>query len=35
LVAMGHDPKTMDKKEIKWWRKKGKIFNFMRKCVII
>jgi DNA polymerase-1 len=30
LVAMGHDPKTMDKKEIKWWRKKGKIFNFMR-----
>jgi DNA polymerase-1 len=30
LVAMGYNPDEMDKKEIKWWRKKGKIFNFMR-----
>jgi DNA polymerase-1 len=30
LVAMGHNPEEMDKKEIAWWRKKGKTFNFMR-----
>jgi DNA polymerase-1 len=30
LVAMGFDPATMDPKDIAWWRKKGKTFNFMR-----
>lgn len=30
LIAMGKDPDKMDKKDIKWWRKKGKQFNFMR-----
>lgn len=30
LVIMGLDPETMSKKEIKWWRDKGKRFNFMR-----
>lgn len=30
LVAMGFDPDQMDKDLIKWWRKKGKTFNFMR-----
>jgi len=30
LVAMGFDPEKMDKKDIAWWRKKGKQFNFMR-----
>jgi DNA polymerase-1 len=30
LVAMGKDPAKMEKKDIKWWRKKGKQFNFMR-----
>lgn len=30
LVAMGMNPKEMDKTLVKWWRKKGKTFNFMR-----
>jgi DNA polymerase-1 len=30
LVIMGFDPDTMDAKDIKWWRSKGKTFNFMR-----
>lgn len=30
LIAMGYDPTTMDEDLIKWWRKKGKTFNFMR-----
>lgn len=30
LVAMGFDPAQMDKELVKWWRKKGKTFNFMR-----
>lgn len=30
LKIMGHDPDKMDPKLVKWWRKKGKQFNFMR-----
>jgi DNA polymerase-1 len=30
LIVMGHDPETMDKDLFKWWRSKGKQFNFMR-----
>lgn len=30
LVAMGFNPDEMSKDEIKWWRAKGKTFNFMR-----
>jgi DNA polymerase I len=30
LIVMGQDPETMDKDLFKWWRSKGKQFNFMR-----
>lgn len=30
LRIMGHNPDQMDPKLVKWWRKKGKQFNFMR-----
>jgi DNA polymerase-1 len=30
LVAMGLNPDEMEKDVVKWWRKKGKTFNFMR-----
>jgi DNA polymerase-1 len=30
LIVMGQDPDTMDKDLFKWWRSKGKQFNFMR-----
>jgi DNA polymerase-1 len=30
LIAMGIDPAGLDDKTLKWWRNKGKTFNFMR-----
>jgi DNA polymerase-1 len=30
LITMGHNPDEMDASLVKWWRKKGKTFNFMR-----
>jgi DNA polymerase-1 len=30
LRAMGFVPEEMDAKDLKWWRNKGKTFNFMR-----
>jgi DNA polymerase-1 len=35
LIAMGYDPNEMDAKDLSWWRKKGKTFNFMRKYAIM
>lgn len=30
LITMGFDPTSMSEEEFKWWRSKGKQFNFMR-----